>query len=159
MENTINYYVLLGIPRDANEEQIKSAYDKHMEKVENINDFDLYVEAYRTLSNEYSRERYNKILGYSLAIIQPNVANYPHSLNYVISAYNPSQGFSVLVEKFKDWLLENQNLEWLDAQAMSYNQEFVTVKDIIYLLLRFPNEKHLQEFAQYLVREKLVKNK
>ncbi|NDC37847.1 MAG: J domain-containing protein [Proteobacteria bacterium] len=79
-----NYYELLGVPRNASKEQIRDAYkelariyhpDSHFydEILEGLSGaaapqpaeseiFKLITEAYNTLSNEKSREEYNRII-------------------------------------------------------------------------------------------------
>jgi len=63
----INYYIVLGINKNATQNEIKNAYmelikKNHPDKGGDKKIFRVIIEAYETLSNENKRQEYNKVL-------------------------------------------------------------------------------------------------
>ncbi len=151
----VDYYAALNVPKNVQIKDVQKALDQFMDNPD-PDRFDLCVKAYAVLINPYKRARYNKTFGH-LMVIAPTPVEYPNAIHYRLNSIQPYASLQALIEKFKKWIVDKYDFDWKEAQLANYSYHLERNAENFWLVLRVPVLADLENFAQFLLKHKLIK--
>lgn len=129
-----NYYKILGVLQDANKDEIKKAFrnlakkyhpDKNKDNKDAIEMFQQINEAYETLSNESSREEYDKKLNQNNSNKQKNKnnANNEKSQGKTKKNFNKDDALNDLDQYFESFFGFKANSSDIDGNKIKHENK------------------------------------
>lgn len=153
----MDYYEVLGVPRNATNDDIENAYLAIASEGVPTEYFNTVMKARRVLLDPTKRALHDKTIGFPM-VIQSQARPYINARCYHLSRLDQMRAvFLAIKEDFKNWILKKTGFDWEEAELAGYNVDLISDVEWPYLILRFAHEDEIVMFAKKLIDERRIK--